>query len=338
MSHLGRVSWTLEHCYQLFAGTFGDAEVVVTAADGDRVYGTFDGVMTNETTFGETPIVTGGPGRFAGASRAIEATGWFDPDGGYMEVTGVGSIVSDASDRASNHRSLSILGKRRLRRGSLSLLDRLEVGVARCERREVVMRKSMIVLALALTLVGGACGGDVTASDEYRALESEIAALDRQLSDAAAQLATASDEYRALESEIAALDRQLSDATAQLVEVHAGAPPEVPAEVLALLDEWWAANERKDGSVVDLYTGSGYHLYGQAKYSGAELAAHLQLAMSPEWITEPYLIVADESRGRYVVTRGMRSGPFPSAVTFEVVTTPQGELKLAQTAWTLVHQ
>ena len=310
MSHLGRVSWTLEHCYQLFAGTFGDAEVVVTAADGDRVYGTFDGVMTNETTFGETPIVTGGPGRFAGASRAIEATGWFDPDGGYMEVTGVGSIVSDASDRASNHRSLSILGKRRLRRGSLSLLDRLEVGVARCERREVVMRKSMIVLALALTLVGGACGGDVTASDEYRALESEIAAL----------------------------DRQLSDATAQLVEVHAGAPPEVPAEVLALLDEWWAANERKDGSVVDLYTGSGYHLYGQAKYSGAELAAHLQLAMSPEWITEPYLIVADESRGRYVVTRGMRSGPFPSAVTFEVVTTPQGELKLAQTAWTLVHQ
>ena len=28
MSHLGRVSWTLEHCYQLFAGTFSDAEVV----------------------------------------------------------------------------------------------------------------------------------------------------------------------------------------------------------------------------------------------------------------------------------------------------------------------
>jgi hypothetical protein len=102
MSHLGRVSWTLEHCYQLFAGTFGDARVVITAADGDGLYGTFDGVMTGETTFMETLIVTGGTGRFAGASGAIDETGWFDPDSGYMEVTGVGSIVYDASDRASN--------------------------------------------------------------------------------------------------------------------------------------------------------------------------------------------------------------------------------------------
>jgi len=103
MSHLGSVSWTLEHCYQLFAGTFGDARVVITAANGDRLYGTFDGVMTGETTFMETLIVTGGTGRFTGASGAIDETGWFDPDSGYMEVTGVGSIVYDASNRASNH-------------------------------------------------------------------------------------------------------------------------------------------------------------------------------------------------------------------------------------------
>ena len=102
MSHLGRVSWTLEHCYRLFAGTFGDARVVITAANGDGLYGTFDGVMTGETTFMETLIVTGGTGRFAGASGAIDETGWFEPDSGYMEVTGVGSIVYDASDRASN--------------------------------------------------------------------------------------------------------------------------------------------------------------------------------------------------------------------------------------------
>jgi regulator of replication initiation timing len=199
------------------------------------------------------------------------------------------------------------------------------------------MRKSMMVLALATALVVGACGGDVTASDEYQALQSEIADLDRQLSDRTAELAAASDEHHALELEIADLDRQLSDATAQLAEAHAVVSGEIPAEVLALLDEWWAANERKDGSVVDLYTEAGYHLYGQAKYSGDDLVAHLQLAVRPEWITEPYLIVADQSHGRYVVTRGMRSGAIGSAVTFEVVTTLQGELKLAQTAWALAH-
>ena len=73
MSHLGRVSWTLEHCYQLFAGTFSDAEVVITAANGDRLIGTFDGIMTGETTFAETLIITGGTGRFAGASGTSAA-------------------------------------------------------------------------------------------------------------------------------------------------------------------------------------------------------------------------------------------------------------------------
>jgi len=48
MSHLGRVTWTTEHCFQLFAGTFGDAVLVITAANGDRLYGTYDGVMTRK--------------------------------------------------------------------------------------------------------------------------------------------------------------------------------------------------------------------------------------------------------------------------------------------------
>jgi len=101
MSHLGSVAWTLEHCYQLFDGTFGDAEVVITAANGDQLFGTFDGIMTGETTFAETLIITGGTGRFVGASGSVEETGWFDPDTGYMEVTGAGSIVYDASNRRS---------------------------------------------------------------------------------------------------------------------------------------------------------------------------------------------------------------------------------------------
>lgn len=102
ISHLGRVSWALEHCYQLFDGTFGDAEVAITAANGDQLFGTFDGIMTGETTFAETMIITGGTGRFVGASGSVAETGWFDPDTGYMEVTGFGVIVYDASNRASN--------------------------------------------------------------------------------------------------------------------------------------------------------------------------------------------------------------------------------------------
>ena len=101
ISHLGRVTWTTEQCFQLFAGTFGDAVVVVTAAAGDMLFGTYGGVMTGEATFADTMVITGGTGRFAGASGTIEETGWFDPDTGYMEVTGVGSIVYDASNRAS---------------------------------------------------------------------------------------------------------------------------------------------------------------------------------------------------------------------------------------------
>ena len=106
--------------------------------------------------------------------------------------------------------------------------------------------------------------------------------------------------------------------------------------MLTLLDEWWAANERNDGSVVDLYAADGYHLYGDTKYSLDSLAAHLQLAVNPKWITEPFLIVA-ESDGRYVVTQGMESASWASALTFEIVTTADGELRIAQTDWTYAH-
>jgi hypothetical protein len=164
------------------------------------------------------------------------------------------------------------------------------------------MRKSMIGLAVALALAAGACGQDVTESDEYQTLEQQLVATE-----------------------------------VELAEAQAATLPEVPAEVLAFLDEWWAANERDDGSVTDLYTVSGYHLYGDEKISRNDLAAHLNTALSPEWITEPYLIVADRSRGRYVVTRGMRSGTWASALTFEIVAMADGELKLAQTAWTYAH-
>jgi len=74
ISHLGRVTWVEKHCFQM-DGTFGDVELVITAANGDQLFATF-----------------------VGASGTVSETGWFDPVTGYMEVTGTGSIIYDASN------------------------------------------------------------------------------------------------------------------------------------------------------------------------------------------------------------------------------------------------
>lgn len=167
---------------------------------------------------------------------------------------------------------------------------------------------SLLALSLAATFAG--CGEDVTTSDEYQALEEDVAALEQQLADAT------------------------SDDAASL---------EVPAEVVALLDEWEAANERNDGSVTDLYRADGYHLYGDDRIVRDEIAAHLGggTGMTHEWITDPLLIAA-EPDGRYVVTRGLRidSGAYSnaSALTFEIMTSPDGELEIVQSDWTYAHR
>jgi len=178
---------------------------------------------------------------------------------------------------------------------------------------------SVLVMVVALS----ACASDPTASDEYLALEEELVAAEQQLSDTAANLAEA----------LASLD----EATAE-----SGATMEIPAEVVALIDEWWAANDRGDGSVVDLYMPSGYHLYGDEKIALDDLASHLNApGYTAEWITEPYLMAA-EPEGRYVVTRGIRTSSggisWATALTFEIMAMPDGELKIAQTDFTYVTE
>lgn len=118
------------------------------------------------------------------------------------------------------------------------------------------------------------------------------------------------------------------------------ADTEVPAEVSALIDEWFSANERADRSVLDLYLPSGYHLYGDQRVDYSEIPNHLSgnPDFQHEWITEPILITADDD-GSYVVVRGMRivndarGWDDSSALAFEIETTADGSLKFAQTAW-----
>jgi hypothetical protein len=112
----------------------------------------------------------------------------------------------------------------------------------------------------------------------------------------------------------------------------------VPKEVSALIDDWYAALERADGSALDLYLPNGYHLYGDLRFDHDQVLAHLQEGgIEHEWITEPFLVAQDEG-GSFVAVRGMRN-TMPSgfsdasAVLFEIVTTTDGELRFAQTAW-----
>ena len=113
----------------------------------------------------------------------------------------------------------------------------------------------------------------------------------------------------------------------------ATAAPTPPEEVAALIDEWSDALDRGDGSVLDLYTATGYHLYGSDRFTGEDLVNHLEApGISHEWISDLMLAV-DEGNGRYVVTRGMRNSGVVtgvSSLTFEILTPTDGELRIAQ--------
>ncbi len=82
-----------------------------------------------------------------------------------------------------------------------------------------------------------------------------------------------------------------------------------PDELVALVDEWYAALDRGDGSVLDLYVSDGYHLYGDQRFEYDEIEAHLTAgSVEHEWLTEP-LLVAEDADGRYVVVRAALDQP-----------------------------
>jgi len=116
-------------------------------------------------------------------------------------------------------------------------------------------------------------------------------------------------------------------------------PTQVPDEVSQLIDDWWAALERGDDSVLDLYLPSGYHLYGDLRIERDEIVGHLsgQPQYSTEWTTAPYAM-ANEGDGTYLVVRGIRitqasTTSWASAFAFEIETVDDGSLKIAHTAF-----
>lgn len=107
----------------------------------------------------------------------------------------------------------------------------------------------------------------------------------------------------------------------------------VPDDVVALIDQWKQATA---SSIVDLYTPTGFHLYGTQRYTGEDIGFHLvNPSIGHEELT-PLLLVADQP-GRYVVIQGVENTVSgvrsPSSISWEIVVDAEGNLKIAQSAW-----
>ena len=93
-THLGRFTVVASQCLDPATGAITKGEAVFTAANGDQVFATQSGRVTGSPPvlgFELTYTVTGGTGRFAGASGSIRATGDFDvrTGGGSASLEGV---------------------------------------------------------------------------------------------------------------------------------------------------------------------------------------------------------------------------------------------------------
>jgi hypothetical protein len=169
-----------------------------------------------------------------------------------------------------------------------------------------MMRRPFVALLIATALVAG-CGSDPTTSDEYRDLEQDLAAITVERDQLAAQVAASN-------------------------------VPDHHRSAMEITDEWFAALQRRDGSVAELYWMGGFHLYGTERYSRIELVDHLQGdgSYTSEWTTDPY-VLADDGEGAYVVARGIRNSlaslSWSSAVVFEITTSEDGALEISQTAF-----
>lgn len=97
LTHLGLTSAVATHCIHPVTLAFARGQIRLTAADGDELHGTYEGV----TTFIDPPMVgwadvivfAGGTGRFVGASGQV------DESGEVNIFTGMGSTAMHGSLR-----------------------------------------------------------------------------------------------------------------------------------------------------------------------------------------------------------------------------------------------
>jgi hypothetical protein len=97
-THLGRFTVDIPHFVDVRTRTaIGTYEF--TAANGDKVYAAFTGIATPTATPGvlyieETATITGGTGRFAGATGGFSVERWYDTVAGTSVASFDGTISS----------------------------------------------------------------------------------------------------------------------------------------------------------------------------------------------------------------------------------------------------
>ena len=98
-THVGRYAYASQECADLGGGTFAGA-FTITAANGDTLTGTYAGTFTVDEAgaihYEQTNTVSGGTGRFAGASGSFHVSGIAFPDGRDVQQAG-GTISSVGS-------------------------------------------------------------------------------------------------------------------------------------------------------------------------------------------------------------------------------------------------
>jgi hypothetical protein len=101
-THLGEFTLTIPHLVNPGDGT-AHGKYTFTAANGDEVFADFFGVAEATDVFGvlyivETATITGGTGRFAGATGSFTTERLYDRIAGTTEGSFVGSISSPGAN------------------------------------------------------------------------------------------------------------------------------------------------------------------------------------------------------------------------------------------------
>jgi hypothetical protein len=101
-THLGDFTTHYRECFVPATGAVTDGSYTLTAANGDMIFGTYGGQVSptgDQTVFAyEDPgVITGGTGRFAGASGIVGTSGVVNLATGKYSGTIIGSLSSPLS-------------------------------------------------------------------------------------------------------------------------------------------------------------------------------------------------------------------------------------------------
>ena len=101
-THLGNFTTHYHECFDPATGAVTDGSFTLTAANGDTILGTYGGQVSptgDQTVFAydDPGVITGGTGRFAGASGTVGTSGVVNLATGEYSGTITGSLSNPAS-------------------------------------------------------------------------------------------------------------------------------------------------------------------------------------------------------------------------------------------------